>query len=30
MADGRIKRGNTVLLYGFGGGLVEAGLLLRW
>ena len=24
------KRGDKVLLYGFGGGLVEAGLLLRW
>jgi 3-oxoacyl-[acyl-carrier-protein] synthase-3 len=30
IADGRIKRGERVLLYGFGGGLVEAGLLLRW
>ncbi len=30
LADGRVKRGQTVLLYGFGGGLVEAGLLLRW
>jgi 3-oxoacyl-[acyl-carrier-protein] synthase-3 len=30
IADGRVKRGDTVLLYGFGGGLVEAGLLLRW
>ena len=30
VADGRIKRGDVVLLYGFGGGLVEAGLLLRW
>ncbi|MGD0471814.1 MAG: beta-ketoacyl-ACP synthase 3 [Candidatus Velthaea sp.] len=30
VADGRIKRGDRVLLYGFGGGLVEAGLLLRW
>lgn len=30
IADGRIKRGDTVLMYGFGGGLVEAGLLLRW
>jgi 3-oxoacyl-[acyl-carrier-protein] synthase III len=29
-ADGRVKRGDTVLLYGFGGGLVECGLLLRW
>jgi len=30
IADGRIKRGDRILLYGFGGGLVEAGLLLRW
>ena len=30
IADGRIKRGDVILLYGFGGGLVEAGLLLRW
>jgi 3-oxoacyl-[acyl-carrier-protein] synthase III len=30
VADGRVKRGDTVLLYGFGGGLVECGLLLRW
>lgn len=30
IADGRVKRGDLVLLYGFGGGLVEAGLLLRW
>jgi 3-oxoacyl-[acyl-carrier-protein] synthase-3 len=30
IADGRVKRGDHVLLYGFGGGLVEAGLLLRW
>ncbi len=30
IADGRIQRGDVVLLYGFGGGLVEAGLLLRW
>jgi 3-oxoacyl-[acyl-carrier-protein] synthase-3 len=30
LADGRVKRGDTVLLYGFGGGLVECGLLLRW
>jgi len=30
IADGRVKRGDKVLLYGFGGGLVEAGLLLRW
>lgn len=30
IADGRVKRGDTLLLYGFGGGLVEAGLLLRF
>lgn len=30
LADGRVKRGDVVLLYGFGGGLVECGLLLRW
>jgi 3-oxoacyl-[acyl-carrier-protein] synthase-3 len=28
--DGRVKRGDRVLLYGFGGGLVHAGTLLRW
>lgn len=28
--DGRIKRGDRILLYGFGGGLVHAGTLLRW
>lgn len=28
--DGRVKRGDRVLLYGFGGGLVEAGMLMRW
>ncbi|UVI33747.1 ketoacyl-ACP synthase III [Paenibacillus spongiae] len=30
MKDGRIKPGDLVLLYGFGGGLTEAGLLMRW
>lgn len=30
VADGRVKTGDVVLLYGFGGGLVECGLLLRW
>jgi 3-oxoacyl-[acyl-carrier-protein] synthase-3 len=30
LADGRIKRGDRVLLFGFGGGLVYAGALLRW
>jgi 3-oxoacyl-[acyl-carrier-protein] synthase-3 len=28
--DGRVKRGDRMLLYGFGGGLVHAGTLLRW
>ncbi len=28
--DGRVQPGDVVLLYGFGGGLVENGLLLRW
>lgn len=28
--DGRIKRGDRILMYGFGGGLVHAGTLLRW
>jgi len=28
--DGRVKRGDRVLLYGFGGGLAHAGTLLRW
>lgn len=28
--DGRLKNGDLVLLYGFGGGLTEAALLLRW
>jgi 3-oxoacyl-[acyl-carrier-protein] synthase-3 len=30
LADGRIARGDRVLLIGFGGGLVHAGTLLRW
>ncbi len=30
VTDGRIKRGDRVLLFGFGGGLVYAGSLLRW
>jgi 3-oxoacyl-[acyl-carrier-protein] synthase-3 len=29
-SSGRIKTGDTLLLYGFGGGLTQAGLLLRW
>lgn len=28
--DGRLQEGGTVLLYGFGAGLVQAGALLRW
>jgi 3-oxoacyl-[acyl-carrier-protein] synthase-3 len=28
--DGRVKPGHIVLLYGFGGGLVENGMILRW
>ncbi|GAC1575934.1 MAG: beta-ketoacyl-ACP synthase III FabHB [Candidatus Elarobacter sp.] len=28
--DGRVRAGDIVLLYGFGGGLVENGMLLRW
>jgi 3-oxoacyl-[acyl-carrier-protein] synthase III len=28
--DGRVRAGDVVLLYGFGGGLVENGMLLRW
>ena len=28
--DGRIQPGQLLLLYGFGGGLSQAGLLLRW
>jgi 3-oxoacyl-[acyl-carrier-protein] synthase-3 len=28
--DGRVRSGDIVLLYGFGGGLVENGMLLRW
>jgi 3-oxoacyl-[acyl-carrier-protein] synthase-3 len=29
-ADGRLRPGQTLLLYGFGGGLTHAGLLVRW
>jgi 3-oxoacyl-[acyl-carrier-protein] synthase-3 len=29
LREGKIKPGDTVLIYGFGGGLVQAGLLLR-
>ncbi|MBO8164321.1 MAG: ketoacyl-ACP synthase III [Brevibacillus sp.] len=28
--EGKIKAGDTILMYGFGGGLVHAGLLVRW
>lgn len=28
--SGKVKRGDLVLLYGFGGGLVQAGVLVRW
>lgn len=28
--DGRVRPGDVVLLYGFGGGLVENGMLMRW
>ncbi|GIQ68540.1 ketoacyl-ACP synthase III [Xylanibacillus composti] len=28
--DGRVQRGQVLLLYGFGGGMTEAGLLLRY
>lgn len=28
--DGRVKAGDTILMYGFGGGLVHADLLLQW
>jgi 3-oxoacyl-[acyl-carrier-protein] synthase-3 len=28
--DGRLKSGHLIALYGFGAGLTEAGLLLRW
>lgn len=28
--DGKLRDGDTVLLYGFGGGLVHAGILLEW
>jgi 3-oxoacyl-[acyl-carrier-protein] synthase-3 len=29
LREGKVKPGDTVLIYGFGGGLVQAGLLLR-
>jgi 3-oxoacyl-[acyl-carrier-protein] synthase-3 len=28
--DGRVKRGDRILMYGFGGGLAHAGTILRW
>lgn len=28
--QGKVKAGDTLLLYGFGGGLVQAGMLLTW
>ncbi|MBD2846432.1 ketoacyl-ACP synthase III [Paenibacillus sp. IB182496] len=28
--DGRVRPGHTLLLYGFGGGLTEAAVVLRW
>ncbi|PTM57663.1 ketoacyl-ACP synthase III [Desmospora activa] len=28
--EGKVQSGDTLLLYGFGGGLVHAGLLLKW
>jgi len=30
LKEGRVKTGDILLLYGFGGGLVEAGALVRW
>jgi 3-oxoacyl-[acyl-carrier-protein] synthase III len=30
LKDGRIKPGQTVLMYGFGGGLVHAGAVVNW
>lgn len=28
--DGRVKAGDTILLHGFGGGLTQAGVVVRW
>ncbi|MEK3883086.1 ketoacyl-ACP synthase III [Paenibacillus sp. PL2-23] len=28
--DGRVQSGDTLLLYGFGGGLTQAGVIMRW
>jgi 3-oxoacyl-[acyl-carrier-protein] synthase III len=30
LRDGKLRDGDTLLLYGFGGGLVHAGVLLEW
>jgi len=30
VSEGKLKRGDKVLLYGFGGGLAQAGLLINW
>lgn len=30
ISEGKIKAGDMLLLYGFGGGLTQAGLLLQW
>jgi len=30
IADGRVKRGQNVLVYGFGAGLVDAAMILRF
>jgi len=30
LEDGRVQRGDRILMYGLGGGLVHAGTLLRW
>ncbi|MNY43264.1 3-oxoacyl-[acyl-carrier-protein] synthase 3 protein 2 [compost metagenome] len=27
---GKVQTGDTLLLYGFGGGLTHAGLIIRW
>lgn len=30
LKDGKVKNGDTLLLYGFGGGLTHAGLIVKW
>ncbi|MEG7342681.1 3-oxoacyl-[acyl-carrier-protein] synthase III C-terminal domain-containing protein, partial [Bacillus cereus] len=30
LKDGKINSGDTLLMYGFGGGLVHAGVILKW